>query len=104
MSSSAFNEQSADVGELHALLDKIAARGLDGPTKHELLELRDRYIAVRQRLSARQHEIINELSMASPQELGGTLPDVLAKRLQISRGEALRRIDEARRWAARSGR
>jgi Domain of unknown function (DUF222) len=86
-----------------AVLDKYAGLPLSGMTAAELRMLLKRIKDFERRLAARQHELINQLSNASPEELGGELPDVLAKRLRISRGEAALRIEEARKWAARSG-
>src|ERR1700722_6163983 len=46
-------------------------------------------------LAALRHELITQRAGASVDELGGTLPRVLADRLRIRRGEAARRIEEA---------
>ena len=52
-------------------------------------------------LPALRHELINQLAGASVEELGGTLPRMLADRLRIRRGEAARRIEEAADLAPR---
>ena len=52
-------------------------------------------------LAALRHDLINQLAGESVEELGGTLPRVLADRLRIRRGEAARRIGEAADLAPR---
>ena len=96
MSSVAFEEAVAAYDELDALLDKIAALGVDGVSTAENLELLDRNEIGRRRLPALQHELINQLNeYATSEELGGKLSHALADRLRITRGEAARRIEEA---------
>src|SRR6185312_6351291 len=55
----------------------------------------ERRQTLRRRLPAGEHDHINELTHASPDELGGPLAQVLADDLRITRSEARRRIDEA---------
>jgi Domain of unknown function (DUF222) len=65
------------------------------------LDQLERIETLERMLPALRHELINELGHASVQELGGSLPRVLADRLRIYRGEASRRIEEAAELGAR---
>jgi hypothetical protein len=98
--SSSFDDALA---EFRATVDQYARRGLHGMAADEMRILIKRITAFERRLAAQQHELINQLIMAPPEELGGELPDVLDRRLRISRSDAVRRIQEAHRWAAESG-
>jgi hypothetical protein len=97
MSSIAFKQAAA-------AWDAVAEHA-DKPT--ELLSLLQRWEqlerveALERILAALRHELINQLAGESVEELGGTLPRVLADRLRIRRGEAARRIEEAADLAPR---
>jgi hypothetical protein len=65
------------------------------------LEQLERIETMERLLPALRHELINQLATASADELGGTLPRVLADRVRIRRGEAARRIGEAADLAPR---
>ena len=91
---------------------KQAAAAWDAVAEHadqapELLslsqrsELLERIETMERMLPALRHELINQLASASVEELGGTLPRVLADRLRIRRSEAARRIEEAADLAPR---
>src|SRR2546423_66750 len=96
MSSTAFAEESADFDELHALLNKIAARDHSALSTAERMELLKRQETVSRRVPALGHELINErAASATVAELGGTLARALANGLRIRRGEARRLIEEA---------
>lgn len=54
------------------------------------------------RLPVAGHELINHIDrQATPAEIGGKLVHVLADRLRITRGDANRRINEARELGTR---
>jgi Domain of unknown function (DUF222) len=85
---------------------KHAAAAWDAVAEHadqatELLSLSQRWdqlerIETMERmLPALRHDLINQLASASVEELGSTLPRVLADRLRIRRSAAARRIEEA---------
>jgi hypothetical protein len=96
MGSISFDEESADYDELHALLDKIAARDRSALSTAERMELRARQECVARRIPALGHDLINGLvASATMVELGTSLPRALADRLQIRRGQAKRLIEEA---------
>ncbi len=64
-------------------------------TEEELWRYLETEHRVSETLSMLQRNMIKSLTRASPEELGGELPDVLAEALHISREDAERRIDEA---------
>lgn len=64
-------------------------------TEEELWRYLQTEHRVSETLSMLQRNMIKSLTRASPEELGGELPDVLAEALHISREDAERRIDEA---------
>jgi Domain of unknown function (DUF222) len=91
---------------------KQAAAAWDAVAEHadqatELLSLEhkrqqlERIETMERLLPALRHELISQLATASVEELGGTLPRVLADRLRIRRSEAARRIEEAADLAPR---
>src|SRR5689334_22249423 len=96
MSSIAFDEESADIAQLNALLNKIAARDRSALSTAERMELVDRHVTVQRRRPALLHALINGLvGYASVEDLGGKLPRALAHKLRIRPGEARRLIEEA---------
>ncbi len=64
-------------------------------TEEELWRYLETEHRVSETLAMLQRNMIKSLTRASPEELGGELPDVLAEALHISREDAERRIDEA---------
>jgi hypothetical protein len=83
--SSEFNDAVSALDALFRAIDRCTRAGRRSLTTRE------------RRLIAYQHRLINQLSAAPVEELGGGLSDVLADRLGISRDEAIRRIREAKR-------
>ena len=97
MSSVVFDEATAAYDAVDALLDKIDSLDCDVLSSDEQQHLLERRQTWRRRLPAGDHNLINQLAEhAASEELGGTLVRVLADRLRITRGEAGRRIEEAK--------
>ncbi|MGV0636340.1 DUF222 domain-containing protein, partial [Mycolicibacillus trivialis] len=67
---------------------------LDALTTPERLNLLERIETLRRRLPGLERPLIDELTHADPDELGGKLHWALADRLHLTRAEAKRRIDE----------
>jgi Domain of unknown function (DUF222) len=95
--SSEFNDAVSAVDALFRAIDRCTRAGRRSLTTQERQMLNERFKTVERRLIAYQHRLINQLSTAPIEELGGELSDVLADRLRISRDEAIRRIREAKR-------
>src|SRR6185312_10902310 len=91
MSSSGFDEAKVAFKAIAARLEGPAQRWTDG----ERLEHLQNIETLARILPALGHEHLDELTHASADELGGSLPRVLADRLRISVAEARRRIAEA---------
>ena len=90
--------------EFEAAFEKVAALPGDALTHPELLGLMSRREVLSRRQAALDHAVINRLaSEASPGALGATSwAEVLATRLQISKGEARQRIKCAELFGART--
>jgi hypothetical protein len=96
MRSSSREEIQEDFDALSAVVSRIVGHAYDALTTPDRLALSDRLERETRRLRAPGHELINQLAeRAGPQELGGPLPQALADRLRITRGEAHRRVAEA---------
>src|SRR5271165_2717018 len=81
---------------LDAALDTIAALQFDALTIPQHFRALERLERARRRMPFPEHQIINQISQqATPAEIGGALPKVLANRLRITKGEASRRIKDA---------
>ncbi|ORV47331.1 hypothetical protein AWC02_09455 [Mycolicibacter engbaekii] len=80
---------------LSADLDRALDLDFDALTPRECLALLQRCEALRRRLPALEHPMVNRLAATEPAELGGKPRWVLADELHIGRGEAGRRITEA---------
>jgi Domain of unknown function (DUF222) len=81
---------------LHNAVSRLAALSFEVLTTPERLNLLERLEHATRRLPVARHELINGVRrQATPAEIGGKLPHVLADRLRITRAEATRRIDEA---------
>ncbi|QUR66346.1 HNH endonuclease signature motif containing protein [Mycobacterium spongiae] len=81
---------------LDAALDRVLELSCDELTTPECLTLLQRSEAVRRRLPAAEHPLINTLAHhADANELGGKLAFALAQRLHITRADASRRIGDA---------
>ncbi|MBO0882958.1 MAG: 13E12 repeat family protein, partial [Mycobacterium sp.] len=81
---------------LHGAVSRLAGLSFEVLTTPEHLALLERLEQAARRLPVARHELINEVRrQATPSEIGGKLPHVLADRLRITRAEATRRIEEA---------
>jgi hypothetical protein len=84
------------VDALHTAVSRLAELSFDALTTPERMQLLERLEQETRRLPVAGHELINGVrQQATPAEIGGKLPHVLADRLRITRAEAARRIDEA---------
>lgn len=102
MRSSTREEIAADYAALHEVVSRIAGHSYEAlttPERFTYLELLERET---RRLPVASHELINQIdNQATPAELGGRFAHVLADRLRIGRGEANRRITDARALGTR---
>ena len=91
------------IGVLEAAVDAVCADTLDGLSNPELLAVLARVEVAQRRLTSASHVGVAQLvRQASPVELGGTsFPDVLSRRLHISKGAARRRIADAQQLGPR---
>lgn len=96
MSSSSREEVASVLDALDADMDRACALSFDALTNPERLRILMRLERVARRLPVPGHQLINQLAeRATREELGATLPDALADRLRITRGDATRRVAEA---------
>jgi hypothetical protein len=96
MRSSSREEIGEVLDALDADLDRACGLSFEALTTPERLRILVRLEKVARRLPVPGHAVINQLAeQASREELGAKLPDALADRLHITRGEATRRIAEA---------
>jgi Domain of unknown function (DUF222) len=96
MGSSTREEIGAVLDALDADLDRACALSFEALTTPERLRILARLEKAARRLPAPGHALINQLAhQATPVELGGRLPHVVADRLRITRSEANRRVAEA---------
>src|SRR5271167_4524302 len=95
--SSEFTDAVSALDALFMAIERCTRAGRRSLTSQERQMLYERFKTVERRLIAYQYRLINQLSAAPVEELGGELSDVLADRLRISRDEAIRRIREAKR-------
>ncbi|MEB3070002.1 HNH endonuclease signature motif containing protein [[Mycobacterium] vasticus] len=84
----AFDALSAD-------LDRALELDFSALTPRECLDLLKRCEALRRRLPAVEHPLVNLLAATDPAEIGGKPHWVLADALRITRSDAKRRIDDA---------
>ncbi|MUM16828.1 HNH endonuclease [Mycobacterium sp. CBMA271] len=93
----------SSIGVLEAAVDAFCAGSIEELTAAEALTVLARLEVVRCRLSSRGLGLISKVTVhASPVELGGTsFPDVMSRRLHISKGAAGRRIADAQQLAPR---
>ncbi|WP_156744926.1 DUF222 domain-containing protein, partial [Mycobacterium sp. 852014-52450_SCH5900713] len=102
MRSSDRDEIAADYAALHEVVSRINAHSYDALTTPERFTYLESLEREMRRLPVAGHELLNQIDcQATPAELGGTLPHVLADRLRITRGEATRRITDARALGTR---
>ena len=93
MRSSSREEIEEDFDALSTVVSRIVVHAFDGLTTPERLALLERLERETRRLRAPGHELINQVAeQAGLQELSGPLPQALADRLRITRGEAHRRV------------
>ena len=96
MHSSSREEIREDFDALSTVVSGIVGHAYDALTTPERLGLLARLERETRRLRAPGHELINQVAeQAGPEELGCPLPQALAYRLRITRGEARRRVAEA---------
>jgi len=96
MHSSSRGEIREDFDALSTVVSGIVGHAYDALTTPERLGLLARLERETRRLRAPGHELINQVAeQAGPEELGCPLPQALADRLRITRGEARRRVAEA---------
>ncbi|OBH47535.1 hypothetical protein A5687_16805 [Mycobacterium mantenii] len=95
---------SAAFDAIDAALDDLVDCDCDALATREQLAMLERCEKVRRRLPAIEHPLINSLARQAPsEELGGTLAHAITESTLISRGEASRRIKEARDLGPRHG-
>ncbi|OBH48045.1 HNH endonuclease signature motif containing protein [Mycobacterium mantenii] len=95
---------SAAFDAIDAALDDLVDYDCDALATREQLAMLERCEKVRRRLPAIEHPLINSLARQAPsEELGGTLAHAITESTLISRGEASRRIKEARDLGPRHG-
>ncbi len=96
MRSNSVEEAFAAFDALDAVLDRIAALGLDELTTREWFRGLERLETARRRLPVAEHRLINQISdHATAGDIGDALPKVVADRLRITKAEASRRISDA---------
>ena len=89
---------------IDAAIDDLAGNDCDALATREQFAMLTRCEKVRRQLPAIEHPLINSLAReATPEELGGKLSHAIAEATLISRGEAARRIKEARDLGPRHG-
>ncbi|KKC01969.1 HNH endonuclease signature motif containing protein [Mycobacterium nebraskense] len=102
MRSSTREEIAADYAALREVVSRIGGHSYDGLTTPERFTYLESLEREMRRLPVAGHELINQIEcQATPSELGGKLAHVLADRLRITRGEASRRIKDARALGTR---
>ncbi|CAM4237730.1 DUF222 domain-containing protein [Mycobacterium basiliense] len=96
MSSSSREEIAEAFAELDVVVSRVLGLSFEVLTTPERLVYLERLEREARRLPVVGHSLINQASQqAGEEELGGTLPAVLARRLRITRAQAARRIAEA---------
>lgn len=97
MSSSTREQVVEAFDALHDVVSRLSELSFEALTTPERLVMLQRLEDETRRLPVPRHQLLNGLfRQATPAEIGGKLPHVLADRLRITRGEAKRRIEEAR--------
>ena len=97
MHSSTRDEIAADYAALREVVSRIGGHSYDALTTPERFMYLESLEDEMRRLPVAGHELINQIEcQATPAELGGKFAHVLADRLRITRGEANRRIKDAR--------
>ncbi|WP_142254694.1 DUF222 domain-containing protein, partial [Mycobacterium colombiense] len=87
-----------------AAWDRACALNFDALNPQQQLAALERCEKQRRRIPAVEHPLINSLARQAPSvELGGTVVHAIAEATLISRGEAARRIKEARDLGPRHG-
>jgi hypothetical protein len=102
MCSTSREEIAADYAALRDVVSRISGHSYDALTTPERFTYLEALEREARRLPVAGHELINQIDcQATPAELGGKFPHVLADRLRITRGEATRRITDARALGTR---
>ena len=102
MHSTSREEIAADYAALRDVVARISGHSYDALTTPERFTYLEALEREARRLPVAGHELINQIDcQATPAELGGKFPHVLADRLRITRGEATRRITDARALGTR---
>lgn len=97
MAASSREEIAEVLNGLDAYQDRLCELNFDALTNPERLRVMDRLERIARRPRTTQHALTNQLAeQATKEELGGTLRMALANRLRITKGEASRRIADAR--------
>jgi len=103
MQASTDDEVAADFAALHEVISRVIGHSYDTLTTRDRMTYLERLERETRRLPVAGHQLINQIDrQATPAEIGGRLPHVLADRLRISRSEATRRLNEARDLGARA--
>ncbi|HEX5254954.1 MAG TPA: HNH endonuclease signature motif containing protein [Mycobacterium sp.] len=85
-------------------LDRACGLSFDALNARQQLAILERCEKLRRRIPALEHPLINSLARQAPsEELGGTLTHAITESTLISRGEAARRVKEARDLGPRHG-
>ncbi len=102
MRSSDREQIASDYAALHEVVSRIAEHSYDALTTPERFAYLESLEREMRRLPVAGHALINQIDcQATPAELGGKFAHVLADRLRITRGEATRRITDARTLGTR---
>ncbi len=102
MQASTDDEIAADFAALHEVVSRVIGHSYEALTTRDRFTYLERLEREMRRLPVARHELINQIDrQATPAEIGGTFAHVLADRLRITRGDASRRINEARDLGAR---
>jgi uncharacterized protein DUF222 len=97
MSSSDAEAIAADFTALHDLVSRVIGHSYEALTTPERFTYLEKLEHEMRRLPVAGHELINQIDrQATPADIGGKFAHVLADRLSITRGDANRRIHEAR--------
>lgn len=88
---------AADFTALHEVVSRVIGHSYESLTTRDRFNYLERLEREMRRLPAAGHELINQIDrQATPAEIGGKFAHVLADRLRVTRGDAARRINEAR--------
>lgn len=90
--------------DVDAVFDRACGLSFDALNARQQLAILQRCEKWRQRSPALEHPLVNSLARQAPsEELGATLTHAITESTPISRGEAARRVKEARDLGSRHG-